>query len=131
VGRALVNRRLHKKIQCVMEQRDVGAMSQQPAPVAEPELCDLRFERGPQTALSCDQQTHVGPLRSDPCKCLEEQVEALLRLEPAYGADDEIARSNAEVPACFLFTLPIADERAVIDAVEHDPHARAWTAPPD
>ena len=65
---------------------------------------------------------------------LDQQVEPLLRLEPADRADDEVVGRDAERRRARRLEAPIAPERAVVDAVEHDadairPRRRGGPAP--
>ena len=51
---------------------------------------------------------------------IQEQVESLLRLDPADGTNDEIFAGESEIAANRRFTGPVASKERVIDAVQDD-----------
>ncbi len=96
VGRALVRRRLHEQIDGMVEQRHVVDMAKQAAARAEATRLDLRLQRLLPAAVASYQEPSHGMRVPKRRKRLDEQIEPLLRLEPADGADGDLPVRQSE-----------------------------------
>src|SRR5438105_1693546 len=119
VRRALVVRRLHEQVAGVVHRDDVVAVAEETARVRQ-HLRGLRGERVAKAAVSSDHDTQRREPWSGRGARANEQVEALLRLEPADRTDHDVARIQPERRARAFFARSIAMEGAMVDPVQHD-----------
>ncbi len=123
VRRALVVRRLHEQVERVVQVGDVGAMAEQAARFCRGRaVAPGRASAVEQAAVAGNDQLAVGDaLRCSDRKGVDEQVEPLLRFEPADRADDEVDRGRA--PSARRDPARACGSRrnaCVVDAVQHD-----------
>src|SRR5436305_7327761 len=94
-------------------------MTEEPADSSETAVGNLRRQRRPETAVPCDDQPGVRPRAKNFGKRIDENVESLLRLEPADSADDELVGGNPELLPARWLAAPIAPKRRIVDPVEN------------
>src|SRR5436190_21922997 len=102
-----------------MQVDDVGSVTEQPARVAEAEACGVGRERTAQAAVPHNDQPDTRILSPNRRERFEQDVESLLRLEPADGSDGELVVADAKRLSHLKLTCAVALEGDVIDAVEH------------
>ena len=120
IRRAFVVRGLDEQIERMMKHGDVGPIAEQLTCVPEVQLTRLFAKLLEAAARAGDDQLKAripGPERR---RCLQEQVEPLLRLDSSHGAHDEIGLGDREFAAGLRLEGPIASEGRVIDPVQHD-----------
>src|SRR4029450_11809529 len=113
-----------------MEFDDVGAITEQPTFGAEIQLPDLAFERAALAPFARDHEASgwMGFLQAR--KSRNQQIESLLRLQPANGPDYEMLAAVPERGLGRRTVLVDALECLWVNPVEHDTNAlRICTVP--
>src|SRR5439155_21727012 len=82
---------------------DVGLVSEPSAHAGREETVGERLELGPLAAVAGDEQAQPRPPGAERGAGADEQVESLLRLEPADRSDHDVTRCDAQ----FLSNRPL------------------------
>src|SRR2546428_13943507 len=98
---------------------DILSVTREHTARAQAEVARASLEVGPLAALSDDQQPQGRPIGCEERERLEQEIEPLLGLQPADGADDDLAWPDATRGPRARDIRRIASEDAMVDPVEN------------
>src|SRR5580765_1412583 len=105
-----------------MQSGDITLQPEQPARRPEIEPSDLRLEIGTALSFTGDSEPQPRPSIAQGGKRVDQQIETLLEIEPANCTDHNLVLAVAELVANGGNAPRVADEDAVVDAVENHRH---------